>query len=254
MKNRLVDNKYDGCTGPKVKANVVKSFGDPNGSLRVVVATIAFGMGMDCQNIRHVIHWGPPDDIDMYVQESGRGGRDGKECQATLYYSSSEIGCKHVSEEMSDYCEGKTSRRDVLMGVFLDESCKDIEKPRPQHTCCDICSHTCPCDGCASQPLPEPLPEPLPSRDLVPECIVPYPIDLEHKLLDYRSQIYKLQHPTASYFLGYQLSVGLTDDVIKMICSNYMNIESPFTLLDMGVAYPHHADCLFEIIDKHKKQ
>ena len=53
MKYRLVD-KYDVCTGPKVKANIVKSFGDPNGSLCVVVATIAFGMGMDCQNIRYI--------------------------------------------------------------------------------------------------------------------------------------------------------------------------------------------------------
>ena len=56
MKNRLVD-KYDACTAPSVKNHIVQSFSDPQGVLCVVVATIAFGMGLDCPNARHVIHW-----------------------------------------------------------------------------------------------------------------------------------------------------------------------------------------------------
>lgn len=99
MKNRLVD-KYDACTAPSVKNHIVQSFSDPQGVLRVVVATIAFGMGLDCPNVRHVIHWGPPDDIDNYVQESGRGGRDGEICMATLYYSARDLSYKHTSEQI----------------------------------------------------------------------------------------------------------------------------------------------------------
>ncbi len=42
--------------------------------LHVVIATVAFGMGIDCPDVREVIHWGVPEDAEMYVQESGRGG------------------------------------------------------------------------------------------------------------------------------------------------------------------------------------
>ena len=42
--------------------------------LRVVIATVAFGMGIDCPDVREVIHWGVPEDAEMYVQENGRGG------------------------------------------------------------------------------------------------------------------------------------------------------------------------------------
>ena len=52
--------------------------------MRVVVATIAFGMGLDSPNVHKIIHWGAPDKIAMYIQETGRGGRDGKLCNVEL--------------------------------------------------------------------------------------------------------------------------------------------------------------------------
>ena len=52
--------------------------------LRIVFATIAFGMGLDCQNIRQVYHLGAPDDLESYIQEMGRGGRDGRPSLALL--------------------------------------------------------------------------------------------------------------------------------------------------------------------------
>ena len=46
--------------------------------------TIAYGMGVDCSNVRQIIHWGPSDSIEAYIQESGRAGRDNSQACALL--------------------------------------------------------------------------------------------------------------------------------------------------------------------------
>ena len=61
-----------------LKEKVLQSFITVGGNLRMIFATSAFGLGIDCPDIRRVIHWGPPNDLDTYVQESGRAGRDGQ--------------------------------------------------------------------------------------------------------------------------------------------------------------------------------
>ena len=66
------------------------SFTNLNGRIRVVVATVAFGIGLDCPNVR-IIHWGPPSDIESYIQEIGRAGRYEGKAIFTLYYSTKEI-------------------------------------------------------------------------------------------------------------------------------------------------------------------
>jgi ATP-dependent DNA helicase RecQ len=61
-----------------------------SGSMRVIVATNAFGMGIDKADVRFVVHWQMPDCVEEYFQESGRAGRDNKPAYAVLLYSSSD--------------------------------------------------------------------------------------------------------------------------------------------------------------------
>ena len=82
-KYRLLD-MFTGCTDEAVKNQILQS-STKDSCLRVVCATIAFGMGVDCPDIRQVVHFGPPDDLESYVQETGRAGRDGLPSLALFY-------------------------------------------------------------------------------------------------------------------------------------------------------------------------
>jgi len=73
---RLAD-MYTRVSTVPVREKVLTSFTVPGSTLRLLIATAAFGMGVDCRDIRDIIHWGAPSGIEKYVQETGRAGRDG---------------------------------------------------------------------------------------------------------------------------------------------------------------------------------
>ena len=62
------------CKGTEdlVKDNIVLKLLN---QLRVLICTAAFGMGLDCAGVERVIHWGPPNDVETYIQQTGRCGR-----------------------------------------------------------------------------------------------------------------------------------------------------------------------------------
>ena len=140
----LVDMYNKACSISKREAILECFCKELEGKLRIIIASTSFGMGVDCPNIRTVIHWGPPTDIDMYMQETGRAGRDGANSCAYLLYGHAS---RFVSESMKQYgLNSSLCRRKMLYEKFLFS---DIEfEMETKCVCCDLCSCICECDNC----------------------------------------------------------------------------------------------------------
>ena len=142
---RLVD-MFTACTTTQVKNEVLNNFCSPDSVLRIVVATIAFGMGLNCPNVRRIIHIGAPTDVEDYIQETGRAGRDLEIATATLYYSGTDFRfCMEDSCSMKEYCTTDQCRRTILFEDFDDSECEPLVN---LCMCCDNCALKCSCDIC----------------------------------------------------------------------------------------------------------
>ena len=134
---------YHSGTDQEIKEFVSKQFSIERGITRVLLATMAFGMGVNCRDLKTIIHYGPPNDLDDYLQESGRAGRDGKQSQAILVTFPHSTGSRNISKEMKVYTKNKDKcRRELLMEQFPGT----FKKPNTMHNCCDICLQKCMCN------------------------------------------------------------------------------------------------------------
>ena len=131
----------------------IEAFRDSAAPLRIVVATVAFGMGVNCCSVNQVIHWGPATDMEGYLQECGRAGRNGEFASALLYVKKTDL--RYLSDEAKSYCLNQTiCRRKMLLSFFSSTS--DYNFPIGC-SCCDVCVSACECCNCKCKDFPSPL-------------------------------------------------------------------------------------------------
>lgn len=140
---------YHAGFSPELRSQVQEAF--IRDDLEIICATIAFGMGIDKSNVRWIIHYNMPKNLEGYYQEIGRAGRDGLPSDTLLFHSYGDVfqlqrftqgaGNEEIQlaklERMKQYAEALTCRRRILLSYFgeiLDQDCGncDVCKSPPQ--------------------------------------------------------------------------------------------------------------------------
>ena len=136
---RLVE-MYHAGTPQKVKNAILEKMTSSENCLRVLICTSAFGMGVDCKDVNRIIHFGPAKPIEAYLQECGRGGRDGKQSTCYLLYNGLLYG--HCQDDIKKFIVSDECRRKKMHEISPGRR----NSSSVECACCDVCLKKCHCE------------------------------------------------------------------------------------------------------------
>lgn len=222
----------------------------------IVVATNAFGMGIDKSNVRFVLHYNMPQSLENYYQEAGRGGRDGEDSECILLYTAQDIIINRLLiqgkgnsdtlyqdeqrlQQMIEYCSTSGCLRNYLLSYFGEKGSKE----------CDNCSN---CLGEQTEDVSwvELYQKKDKKKKSRKRSILP----------QYRALFERLKKLRADFAEGEGVPpyIIFTDRTLTEICEKAENIETTEDLLSISgigaVKLERYGAAFFEIIHRYKEE
>ena len=193
--NRMVAMYHSG-TSASIQEVVLASLKHPHGTIRIIIATTALGMGVDIKVLHRIINYGPPSDIESYIQELGRAGRDGKQSEALLMFHGKQL--HHCTPEMLEYLKSSSCQRSKLLELFDKGTVSSHSFPREKHLCCDICELVCTCEfsNCPDIPDSMNLLKTRSSGNTTSQKLRPVSIDQKQRLKGLLTECQKMMRET----------------------------------------------------------
>nr|CAJ38800.1 putative RecQ family DNA helicase protein [Platynereis dumerilii] len=253
-------------TPEKTKEKLRSDMSVVAGQVRILVCTSAAGMGVNYAGVTHVVHYGPPQEIDTLLQQQGRAGRSGEQAYNILFFNNRQL--RNLSPEMLHYVRNEGDcRRSLLLSYYAS-----IPKDNMKHRCCDICELQCNCVGETQ----------CDDSDCIPVFLTPnedddngdsddddeeegltadsadHVIDLpnETTIQCLTTSLKEYQHEMSleidsTIVVKPEIIHGITDDVITYIVDNCARLHTPDDVLaNCGVSSYEYALGIHEILNK----
>ena len=251
--NRLF-TQYHAQYPERERNRIVDGLLSGNSVLRVLFVTVAFGIGIDLNNIRRVIHIGVPYSMEEYFQEIGRAGRDGHLASATLYHNSNDVSKrrKAMSDVMRNYVASTNECRRMIILKYFGYS-SGVHTFVPLHSCCDYHKSICECDNCCAEMVNQ-VDSALKDVSLTNSTpqLVDEQIDLE-RLHDELTSYWLTLDYGRSCIGSTSFSSGFSVELIELVCTSFQELNSfDDVVTKMPVFSKDNAMVIWNILKKYK--